>query len=225
MGHVTASNPMRPSPDRPIIGVTVRTEEYPAELIDAVERSGGTPLPLNLTSDLSTSDALERVEGVVVGSSHGVGAHPDAVELIVATQDAGLPLLCIGSGMQALNTASGGSTVSLVGHGPDGERGSSYHRVYIAPGSRLATIVGSGGFVRVNSQHRAGVREAQKSPELMASAYSLEDGVIEALESPKHPWIIGVQFLPERRLELPPHFGRLFEALVAQSKRVSGRKK
>jgi putative glutamine amidotransferase len=127
--------------------------------------------------------------------------------------------------MQALNTASGGSSVNLAGHGPDGEGGSTYHRVYITPGSRLATIVGSGGFVRVNSQHRAGVKEAQKSPDLMASAYSLEDGVIEALESPEHPWIIGVQFHPERRLELPPHFGKLFEALVAQSRGVSVHKK
>ena len=71
----------------------------------------------------------------------------------------------------------------------------------------------------MNSRHRSGVREAQKSPALMASAYSLEDGVIEALESTDHRWIIGVQFHPERRLELPPHFDRLFDSLVEQSRR------
>ena len=48
----------------------------------------------------------------------------------------------------------------------------------------------------------------------MASAYSLEDGVIEALESPEHRWVVGVQFRPERRGELPPHFDRLFQSLV-----------
>ena len=52
---------------------------------------------------------------------------------------------------------------------------------------------------------------------LMASAYSLEDGVIEALESPNHRWVIGVQFHPERRMELPPHFDRLFQSLVERA--------
>jgi putative glutamine amidotransferase len=61
------------------------------------------------------------------------------------------------------------------------------------------------------------MREAQKSPLLMASAYSLEDGVIEALESPNHRWVIGVQFHPERRMELPPHFDRLFQSLVERA--------
>ena len=52
---------------------------------------------------------------------------------------------------------------------------------------------------------------------LMASAYALEDGVIEALESPGHRWIIGVQFQPERRMEIPPHFDRLFQSLVERA--------
>ena len=124
--------------------------------------------------------------------------------------------------------SAGGSTVDLEGHGPldDGEEAaSSYHRIYIAPGSRLAATVGSGGFVRVNSRHLRGLREAHRSPDLMASAYSLEDGVIEALESPDGPWTIGVQFHPERRAELPPHFGRLFEALVERSRHPRDREK
>ena len=98
---------------------------------------------------------------------------------------------------------------------------SSYHRIFIAPGSKLAATVGSGGFVRVNSRHRRGVTEAQRSPSLMASAYSLEDGVIEALEVPHHRWVVGVQFQPERRGELPPHFDRLFEALVDKAAGVT----
>jgi putative glutamine amidotransferase len=61
------------------------------------------------------------------------------------------------------------------------------------------------------------MHEAQKSPLLMASAYSLEDGLIEALESPNHRWVIGVQFHPERRMELPPHFDRLFQSLAERA--------
>jgi gamma-glutamyl-gamma-aminobutyrate hydrolase PuuD len=62
------------------------------------------------------------------------------------------------------------------------------------------------------------VAEANKSPKLMASAYSLEDGLIEGLESPLHRWVIGVQFHPELRGEMPPHFDRLFDGLVGRAK-------
>ena len=71
--------------------------------------------------------------------------------------------------------------------------------------------------MRVNSRHSNGIREAQKSSWLLASAYSLEDGVIEALESSRHRWIIGVQFRPERRMEVPPHFDRLFQSLLERA--------
>ena len=57
----------------------------------------------------------------------------------------------------------------------------AYHHIYISPGSKLAAVVGSGGFVRVNSRHRVGnARGSEVSPYLLASAYSLEDGLIEA---------------------------------------------
>ena len=92
------------------------------------------------------------------------------------------------------------------------------HHIFISPGGKLAAVVGSGGFVRVNSRHSRGLREAQKGKRLLASAYSLEDGVIEALESPAHRLVIGVQFSPERFNELPPHFMRLFQSLADRAK-------
>ncbi|CAI8053853.1 Putative glutamine amidotransferase PB2B2.05 [Geodia barretti] len=123
--------------------------------------------------------------------------------------------------MQLLNIAFGGkASIRIAEHadvGEDGGVASAYHHIYIAPGSRLAAVVGSGGFVRVNSRHSNGIREAQKSSWLLASAYSLEDGVIEALESSRHRWIIGVQFRPERRMEVPPHFDRLFQSLLERA--------
>ena len=72
--------------------------------------------------------------------------------------------------------------------------------------------------MRVNSRHHQGVMERHKSKHLMSSAWSMEDGVIEALESPEHDWVLGVQFHPERRRELPPHFDKLFETLVRRAK-------
>ena len=137
------------------------------------------------------------------------------LSLLAEALEADVPTLCIGRGMQVLNVALGGALIQDIpchsAHLEGDERVSAYHRIYISPGSKLAAIVGSGGFVRVNSRHHQG--EAQKS-RLLASAYSLDDGVIEALESPYHRWIVGVQFHPERRGEMPPHFDRLLQSLV-----------
>ena len=142
---------------------------------------------------------------------------------IKAAIERDLPVLGVGDGMLAMNAAFGGAPPAEVpGHDvedKDGETVSAYHRIYIAPGSKLAAIVGSGGFVRVNSRHGVGLREAQKSPRLLASAYGLDDGVVEALESPEHDWVIAVQFHPERRMEVPPHFDRLFQGLVERAAR------
>ena len=68
--------------------------------------------------------------------------------------------------------------------------------------------------VRVNSRHQIGILESDKSSKLMSSAWSLEDGVVEAVQHSVYTTAFGVQFLPDMRLEIPPHFDRLFENLI-----------
>ena len=135
-----------------------------------------------------------------------------------ASIESRMAVFCISGGLHLLNEVFGGAPANPVdGHGPldtDGQAGSAYHRVFIAPGSKLAAVVGSGGFVRVNSRHDYGITEAGRPPRLTASAYSLADGIVEALESPEHHWVIGVQFRPDIRGEIPPHFDRLFQSLT-----------
>lgn len=160
---------------------------------------------------------LSLIDALVCCDDAGGGQ--SAIELVRAALDDDMPIYSLGEGMHLLNAAFGGKPAEAVaehsGAGDDGE--SAFHHIYIAPGSRLAAVVGSGGFVRVNSRHSRGIREAQKSQWLLASAYSLEDGVIEALESSRHRWVIGVQFRPERRMEMPPHFDRLFQSLLERA--------
>lgn len=198
--------------DRPHIGIAGADAATAALLEKTVIRLEGHPVVL-----ASNRLDLDGLGGLVVAGAGGC---------VAGAIDRGLPVLCVGHGMFALNSAFGGaSPAEAPGHDvedvedKDGEPVSAYHRIYIAPGSKLAAIVGSGGFVRVNSRHGVGLREAQKSPRLLASAYGLDDGVIEALESPEHDWVIGVQFKPERRMELPPHFDRLFQGLVERAAR------
>ena len=211
-GGVTAMS------DRPVIGISAASEAETQPFAAVIERSGGATETVPIGAP---AGVLTRLGALLV--SGGATSPPDdapGLRLLRAALDADMPVLCVGRGMQLLNAVQGGTPLGEVaGHGLAEEAGdeSSYHRIYIAPGSKLAAVVGSGGFVRVNSRHCQGVSEAHKSPSLLASAYSLEDGVIEALESPEHDWVIGVQFQPERRLEVPPHFDRLFQGLVERA--------
>ena len=132
-----------------------------------------------------------------------------------------MPVLAICRGMQLLNVAGGGQLIQdLPGHQGqqvDGHWEPERHLIYLAPGAKTAAIVGSAGFFRVNSWHHQGLREAQRSPRLMTSAYSVEDGLIEGLESPAHSWVIGVQCHPERQDEVPRSFANLFAAFYERA--------
>ena len=139
-----------------------------------------------------------------------------------------LPVLAICRGMQLLNVAFGGKLVQdLPNHKAKVENGTSevaYHQIYLSPGTKLAAIMGSGGFLNVNSLHHQGLREAHKSSALLASAYSMGDGLIEGLESPAHDWVLGVQCHPEREAEVPKSFGRLFQAFVERAEMADERR-
>ena len=240
MSHESRPNARVPMSSKPLVAVTTGAADALLEpYLDALERAGAVPWPLSPDMGLTTDEVLAHAEALVLTDgedvrppnpmedSGGESLYNDARDemelgLARAALDDDLPIYGTGRGMVVLNVAMGGGlTGRLAGHPPSPSSNSSdealYHHIYISPGSKLAAVVGSGGFVRVNSLHRQGVREAQKSPRLLASAYSLDDGVIEALESPAHRWVIAVQFNPERRMEVPPHFDRLFQSLVERA--------
>ena len=194
-------------------------DEHARECAASVERLGGQPLRIDATGDALPDISLRLIDALVCCDD--ADGSDSAIVMLRSTLDGDLPVYAVGGGLHLLNTAFGGKPAQAIQEhneaGEDGSTASAYHHIYIAPGSRLAAVVGSGGFVRVNSRHQKGLREAQKSPLLLASAYSLEDGIIEALESSRHRWVIGVQFRPERRMEVPPHFDRLFQSLLERA--------
>ena len=129
---------------------------------------------------------------------------------------ADMPVLAICRGMQLLNVAFGGRLIQdLPGHRNDDadDDGHATHLIYVAPGAKAAAIIGSAGFFRVNSYHHQGLREAQRAPRLMTTAYNVEDGLVEGLESPEHSWVVGLQCHPERKDEVPRLFANLFAGL------------
>jgi putative glutamine amidotransferase len=171
--------------------------------------------------------------------------HPlDVLELRLLhyALDHDMPVLAICRGMQLLNVAFGGQLIQdLPGHRAEpptvppsqggiqgahaqggiqeghGRCASENHLIYLSPGSKSAAILGTGGFLRVNSRHHQGLREAQRSPRLMTSAYGVDDGLVEGLESPEHSWVIGFQCHPERQDEVPRVFTNLFAAFCERA--------
>ncbi len=143
----------------------------------------------------------------------------DELELGAARRalDADLPILGICRGFQVLNVALGGKlAMDIKGHQAAGDEVIE-HRLCATPGSKLAQAT-SGATLRVNSRHHQAVRPEQLAPLLRATV--LHDGLVEAFESTKHRWVIGVQWHPERTNEVDAHAARIFDAFVAQASRT-----
>ncbi len=206
---------------KPRIGIISTSASQSLGFSEVIRKNGGRPFVIK--SDKFHDGPIEHIAGLIVGELNkcGTWSYSKVTELLMNAIHIDMPVLCVSEGMHLLNIILGGKTPQQVDeHGlceENGERISSFHHIFISPGSKLAAIVGSGGFVRVNSRHINALSESQKASSLLASAYSLKDGMIEALESPDHGWILGVQFRPEIRKEIPPHFDRLFQSLIDRS--------
>lgn len=132
-----------------------------------------------------------------------------------------LPVLGICRGHQLIARVMSGPC--LVQLDPDGSVPSSHaadrdplgrhpvHDIRIEAGSLLHTLIGTDR-IGVNSLHRQAVVAVQAPLFISARA---EDGVVEAVESRAHRFVLGVQFHPELLLDAAPAWPRLFAAFVA----------
>jgi putative glutamine amidotransferase len=142
------------------------------------------------------------------------------LQLLQEALTAGVPIFAICRGLQLFNVARGGTLVqhltSTAVHRQkprDAEPGKhpAAHRVWVAPETRLAGIVGAGG-LDVNSRHHQAVESLGQG--LAVSAIS-EDGVIEAIEVPAAAFAVAVQWHPEDRILVSEADRKLFEAFAA----------
>tara|TARA_Y100000817_G_scaffold237439_1_gene189501 strand:+ start:1728 stop:2351 length:624 start_codon:yes stop_codon:yes gene_type:complete len=197
------------------IGITVSQKFDSSNLIKLLEKFGATHELLSSNTNIENSG----IEGLIITGSISINGKQNTnnleSDLLDYAYQNKIPVLAIGNGMIVMNLNAGGSFSDVShDHFADHEDESNFHRIFISPGCRLASIVGAGGFVRVNSRHQIGVLESDKSHQLISSAWSLEDGVVEAVQHSTYHTAFGVQFLPDTRLEIPPHFDRLFENLI-----------
>lgn len=179
---------------------------------------------IKIESNLNYSTIFKTINGILLIydfiENPNKPSEEKLKEFLIQCIQANIPILCTGYALHILNCCLNGlKPISTPNHSVDNKK-SSYHRIFISPGSKLASILGSGGFVRVNSRHSYSITEAQKSSDVIASAYSLDDGIIEAIESPEDLFIIAVQFNPELRGEIPPHFDKLFTSFIKACKKA-----
>ena len=186
----------------------------------AVQRTGSLALVLPPDDAVVESPdlLLDRIDGLLLAggsdvdpASYGAEAHPESgrtwpdrdrfeIALAVRAIDRGIPVLGACRGMQILNVARGGT---LQQHLPD-VIGSDRHRhtpgqfsdheVTLEPGSLAARAAGTER-TGVKSHHHQGIGELGEG--LVATGTSPEDGVIEALELPGEPYVLGVLWHPE----------------------------
>lgn len=132
-----------------------------------------------------------------------------------------MPILGICGGEQLLNVILGGT---LIQHIPDSienalpheqpnPRHEAGHTVRIVEDTLLKKITG-GGSVPVNSAHHQAI--ARPAPGVVVNAWA-EDGVIEGIEYPAHPFCLGVQWHPE--FSITEADSSIFEAFVEAARR------
>ena len=214
-----------------------------ADYLEAVKRTGGEPLELDYERD-SPADVVRRAEGLMLTGGgdvnpalYGEAPHEtfhasepgrDEYEgaLIKAAIDAGLPLFAICRGMQMLNVALGGTLIqdipSMVNgaapHSVPEPRYHLAHEVWVAKGSRLATLMAEkldGDTCQVNSRHHQAVKDVAPGWEVTGTA---PDGVIEAIEQPGEVFRLAVQWHPENFWRTG-EFRPLFEAFIEAARK------
>jgi len=206
--------------------------------VQALEAAGCVPVVIPLIQDEQRLRALyERLDGLVFPGGADVapvhyGEQPidnlnqvdgprDRTELILARWAASddRPVLGICRGQQLLNVALGGTLyqdllhqgITTVHHADDDGRARSahIHPVRLDPGSKLAQLIDE-TTVEVNSLHHQAVKDVARTLKVTGRA---PDGVIEAMESADHRFLVTVQWHPEEMSDLP-WVQRLFKAFA-----------
>lgn len=211
----------------------VRSAFLPQQYFDAVTASGAAALllPPQPSAARAADAVLDGLDGLILTGGldvqpelYGAPRHPltdparadrDAWELALLTgaRERGIPVFGICRGLQLINVALGGT---LHQHLPE-DLGTDRYRigggifaentVEVAPGTRLAGMLGAGAF-GVHSYHHQGVDVLGAGVVVTAVT---DDGLIQAFEAPGDEYLLAVQWHPEENAA----DRRLFLGLVA----------
>ena len=207
--------------------------------VRVLENLGALPvmIPLHMT-ETTLRGIFERLDGLLLPggedihpSMYGMEPHPllgatdperDRTELLMTrwAVAAGMPILGICRGVQVINVACGGTLYQdlssqrpdLAKHDyfpPEYERFRICHQVRIAGDSLLAASLGR--VHEVNSMHHQGIEQLGR---LLSAVGIAGDGLVEAVEMPPLPFMVGVQWHPEELAKTDQLSASLFSAFV-----------
>lgn len=207
----------------------------------AIEKSGGQPVGLFSTKNADIINSyLEFVDGILL--TGGIDVHPkyfnqkphsktselaeprDFFELVILKKTLKLkkPVFCICRGHQLLNIALGGTLyqdISLypaktLEHADEFQTGKVNHFVGIEKKSLLYDIIGKQKIFS-NSSHHQCINKPAKGLQVSAVA---SDGIVEGLELEGYPFLISVQWHPERIFKRS-HSRKLFKAFMNRARK------
>ncbi len=203
--------------------------------VRAVEAAGGIPVVMPPLAPADVPALVARLDGLLLSGGpdlapEAYGAEPhaelgdteaglDAFEYAVVSDalDAGLPILGICRGAQALNVVRGGTLHQhlpdlgdAVAHRQRDEARRRTHQVKVLRGTRLARVLRTTQ-LEVNSFHHQAVDRLGEGLRVSARA---PDGTVEAIEDPTLPFVLAVQWHAETLVPDSPHRA-LFDELVA----------
>jgi putative glutamine amidotransferase len=215
--------------------------------VTAINRAGGEPVVISLGRSRAEIDHIAKTLDAILLSGSPSDVDPSLFHSMCHPQTAAAdpdrertdfallehafaqnkPLLAICYGIQSLNVFLGGTLLqdipSEVGtkieHEWDDENGApeTFHPIRIEPGSQLAQIAGADEAL-VNSSHHQSVLEPGRDLRVVARS---ADQVIEAVEwTGGGPWVVGVQWHPERIADKDPLARDLFRTLIEAARKA-----
>ncbi len=222
------------SPRRPRIAVVCHRREsasvlgrhvaavVPESYLDHVCDAGGDPILIWPGMPKAPLDIVDGVLLIGGGDIHptrfgspdtgdSVDLRRDSMEvgIVADCQARSIPLLGVCRGAQAINVALGGTLTRVADHRQSHPLSLPHHKVEIAEGSRLATLIGS-ETVEVNSFHNWAVDRLGHDLVVVARD---PDGTIESIEfTGESWWCMGIQWHAE--LLVAGHGRALFRGLV-----------
>ena len=214
---------------KPVIGITTDIEKESKHVLNnnnvqAVIRAGGLPVILPIGIDEDVKQLSTMLDGLLLTGGGDIdpmlfGEEPhkhlgdvspsrDSIEMALVQEMLKLnkPILGVCRGLQIINIALGGNMyqdiyaqrdVPLLQHAQKAHRHHQSHFVQVKEGSLLESITKSEQ-IKVNSYHHQAVKDVPLP--LIISGVS-SDGIIEAIESTKHSFVLGVQWHPEALAE------------------------
>lgn len=212
---------------KPLIGVSPsiseneRLYQISSHNISAISKAGGMPIILPyVTNENDIKQMVQTIDGLYITGGTDVdpnlyGEEPhQKLETVYPTRDnfeqsiiketlmLDKPILGVCRGCQILNVAAGGNLYqdiysqisgNLIQHYQKSPKGHGSHEIHIRKDSLLHQLVGVERW-RVNSRHHQASKNIVNSFQVSAKTI---DGIIEAIESKEHTFVLGLQWHPE----------------------------